>query len=138
MSTLKKILKSFFKGSPKPKQKREVINGSGFLTNLEDRVNDKKFKTTCIFLKTNNLSATYLQLQDYLHTYNSRVPRDIIATIGGNRIGIVLSADYETAKNLINKFKEEYQQLAKIDFTLSEYSQAKNFKEFLTKAQTER
>ena len=137
MSTLKKILKSFFKGSPKPKSEREVINGSEFLTNLEDRVKDNS-KTTCIFLKTNNLTVTYLQLQDYLHTYNSRVPQDIIATVGGNRIGIVLSADYETAKNLLNKFKEDYQQLAKIDFTLSEYSQAKNFKDFLTKAQTEK
>lgn len=137
MPALKELLKSFFKGSPKPKSEREVINGSEFLTTLEDRVKDNS-KTTCIFLKTNNLTVTYLQLQDYLHVYNSRTPQDIVSIIGGNRIGIVLSADYETAKGLINKFKEDYQQLAKIDFTLSEYSQAKNFKDFLTKAQTER
>ncbi|MEK6858099.1 MAG: hypothetical protein AABX39_05925 [Nanoarchaeota archaeon] len=140
MLTLKEILKSLFVSAPsKPVEKREQINGFEFLVKLEDRVKDKEIKTTCVFISTEHPDSVYLTLQTYLHSNDGRQPQDSISKLGGKRIGLVLSADYETAKKLLDKFENEYKQIiGNLKYTLSDYSYSKNFKEFLIKAQTEK
>ncbi len=137
--TLKDILKSILKSAPaKSIPKKEPIKGSEFLVKLEDRVKSTE-RTTCIFISAEHTDSVYIHLQEYLHSNNGRYPQDMISKVGGRRIGLALSIEYNSAKELINKFIEEYKlNCPNINYTLAEYQQSKNFKEFLIKAQTEK
>lgn len=139
MTTLKSILNSLLTSTPKkPIQKRETITGSEFLVKLEDRVKSHD-KTTCVFISADHPDSVYLNLQTYLHSNNGRTPQDLIAKLGGKRIGLVISTNYQSAKELLAKFENEYKTvLGSLNYTLADYNSSKNFKDFLTKAQTEK